>query len=240
MAQLTTEAVLAVSSNRNEGNLVFCSSALMRVYGLTGKNFIRSQLRRWIVKVEGGPAHSLTIREIFRKFHGVEVGLYTAGPCQIKPQVFNRGTSIGRYSAIAETVRTFTGNHPRNTRSSHAVFYNGGLGWAKHAPVKSNPLFIGHGVWLGHNVIILPPAHQIGNGAIITAGSVVYTNVPPYAIVTGNPARVIGYRFSKEVIAELLKSRWWEDSPSQLEAKTTYFRQMGIATIAPVAEGIAV
>ena len=51
---------------------------------------------------------------------------------------------------------------------------------------------------------------EVGDGAIIAAGAVVPKNVPPYAIIGGNPMRLIRYRFSEEDIANLLKTKWWE------------------------------
>jgi serine acetyltransferase len=65
--------------------------------------------------------------------------------------------------------------------------------------------------------MILYPTKRIGDGAVIAAGSVVVEDVPPYAIVGGYPARVLRYRFSRHMIEELLKSRWWEASLEELE-----------------------
>jgi virginiamycin A acetyltransferase len=207
------------ATNMREGIRSPCAFALLRLYERITSETIRLRLRNLAMNLEGGPAHSLTIREIFRRFYHVEVGLYTPGPCRLKPTMFHRGTSFGRHACIASTVRTFTRNHPLNTRSSHAVFYNPALGVARAGPVQFGIQAIGHGVWIGHNAIILPPAESIGDGAIITAGSVVYTNVPPYAIVSGFPARVTGYRFSTEVITELLASKWWERTPEELYSR---------------------
>jgi virginiamycin A acetyltransferase len=178
------------------------------------------------MRLEGGPAYSLTIREIFRQFHCVDVGLYTAGPCTVRPEVFHRGTTLGRYSSICETVRTFTRNHTTSTMSTHGFFDNPALGKVKTDLIPWGNLVIGNGVWIGHNAIILPPAERIGDGAVITAGSVVYSNVPPYAIVTGFPARVVGYRFSESIIAKLLASRWWERSPAELSSDADYYRHL--------------
>jgi acetyltransferase-like isoleucine patch superfamily enzyme len=67
---------------------------------------------------------------------------------------------------------------------------------------------IGNDVWLGFRSMVLGGA-RVGDGAVIAAGSVVFQDVPPYAIVAGNPAQVIRYRFSKLVIERLLRIAWW-------------------------------
>lgn len=68
---------------------------------------------------------------------------------------------------------------------------------------------IGHDVWIGENAIILSRV-EIGNGAVIGAGSVVTKSVPPYAVVGGNPARFIKWRFDREVIEKLEEISWYE------------------------------
>jgi virginiamycin A acetyltransferase len=203
-----------------------CSPLVLQLYARLQGERPRSLLRRWVTNREGGPAYSLTIREIFRQFHCVNVGLYTATPCTIRPEVFHRGTSIGRYSSISETVRTFTRNHTTSTRSTHGFFDNPALGKVKTDLIPWGNLVIGNGVWIGHNAILLPPTHQIGDGAVITAGSVVCSNVPPYAIVSGFPARVVGYRFGEATIAKLLASRWWDKTPVELSAAAEYYRSL--------------
>ena len=67
---------------------------------------------------------------------------------------------------------------------------------------------IGNDVWLGANVTILSGVN-IGDGAVVAAGSVVVSSVPPYAIVGGVPARVIKYRFEPEIIDGMLVVAWW-------------------------------
>ncbi len=64
-------------------------------------------------------------------------------------------------------------------------------------------------MWLGHEALIMP-AVSIGDGAIIASRSVVTKNIPPYAIVAGNPAKVIRTRFDEATIANLLEIRWWD------------------------------
>lgn len=192
------------------------SRIISQVYGGVSNERFRRLLRKWVSAMEGGCAVSSTVRELYRKFHGIEVGPYTAGPFGIKPQYLHRGTSFGRYVDVAATVRTFTRHHPRDRRSTHGLFYNPELGWASGSRSSHNSLRIGHGVHLGENVIILHPAAEIGVGAIIAAGSVVYTDIPPYARASGNPAVVTGYRYDKATIARLLESRWWEVDPEAL------------------------
>ncbi|HBS50447.1 MAG TPA: acetyltransferase [Rhodobacteraceae bacterium] len=68
---------------------------------------------------------------------------------------------------------------------------------------------IGHDVWFGYGALILPGA-RIGTGAIIGAGAVVRGEVPPYAVVTGNPGQVLRRRFDEATIACLLALAWWE------------------------------
>ena len=75
-------------------------------------------------------------------------------------------------------------------------------------PINYHQIIIGSDVWIGCNAMILGGVH-IGNGAIIGADSVVAKNVPPYAIVVGNPARIIKYRFDEETIAALQRIKWW-------------------------------
>jgi serine acetyltransferase len=86
-------------------------------------------------------------------------------------------------------------------------------------------LVIGNDVFIGHNAIILPSVGQIGDGVFIGAGSVVHNAVPPYAVVTGNPARVVRYRFSKEKIQGLIESQWWRKSLEELSPEMDKFQR---------------
>lgn len=68
---------------------------------------------------------------------------------------------------------------------------------------------IGNDVWIGYGAIILDGAN-IETGAIIGAGTVVRGNVPPYAVVIGNPGTIVKYRFAEKEIEMLIKSKWWD------------------------------
>lgn len=121
---------------------------------------------------------------------------------------------IGKFCAIASGVEFLLngGNHLVDAISSYpfAIF---GKGWegameGREYPHKGD-ITVGNDVWLGYRSVILAGV-TIGDGAIVGAYSVVTKDVPPYAIVAGNPARVIRRRFSDEEIERLLELRWWD------------------------------
>lgn len=120
---------------------------------------------------------------------------------------------VGNYSSIGHRVRFITGlNHNGNFISTYPfrVFCGEAIEGAVNTYFESNynQIIIGNDVWIGADVTLLGGV-RIGNGAIIGAGAVVAKDVPPYAVVVGNPARVIKYRFSPEEISFLQRLRWW-------------------------------
>jgi virginiamycin A acetyltransferase len=82
---------------------------------------------------------------------------------------------------------------------------------------RRSKFIIGNDVYIGLDVTILPAVTNIGNGAVIAAGSVVVKDVPPFAIVGGNPAQIIRYRFSQDTINEITKSAWWEKDINEIK-----------------------
>lgn len=186
---------------------------ILRLYGIKRRS-LRAFLRRLCEELEGGEMRSETLREIFRRHHGVDIGMYTHGGCFI-PFAFGRGTTIGRYTSIARGAFAATLDHPMGLKSMHAYFFNPKLGYVS-TQLESSPLRIGNDVWLGHNAIIQPAVNVIGDGAVIGAGAVVNKDVPPYAVVVGNPGRVVRYRFAPETIERLLSEKWWERDIEEL------------------------
>ena len=83
-------------------------------------------------------------------------------------------------------------------------------------PLKGDTV-IGNDIWIGQNAVILPGVH-IGDGAIIGADSVVGSNVNPYTIMAGNPARELRKRFDDELIDLMLKFRWWDKSIEEIDS----------------------
>jgi virginiamycin A acetyltransferase len=183
---------------------------------------------RWLVvriarRTEGGDMRSPTLRAIFSRYWGVDVGLYTHGSWT-KPTFIDPHTTIGRYCSIAEGVRILNHNHPLDFKGTSPIFFNPDLGYCREWLVDFNPTVIGNDVWIGANAVILPEVSRVGDGSVIGAGAVVNKDVPPYAVVLGNPGRVVKYRFSEPVIARLLEEKWWEHEPADLPGGLAAFQ----------------
>lgn len=81
-------------------------------------------------------------------------------------------------------------------------------------------------MWIGTNAVVLPGV-SIGHGAIIGAGSIITKDVPPYAIVAGNPAKIIRFRFTEDIINQLLDLEFWQYAPWDLWENDTVFNDIG-------------
>ena len=167
------------------------------------------------------------MRDYTQKKYGVEVGLYTYGSCF--DSGFNIGgkVKVGRYCSIASGVQYFGANHPVENITTSAVFYNSKLSGMKVNDVERHSLTVGNDVWIGAGVKITSSCSKIGNGAVVGAGSVVTRDVEPYTIVAGNPAKVIKKRFTDEIIKEIEKSKWWNNTPADL---MKYYQYMSDAS----------
>ncbi len=196
------------------------ASILCRLYGIGGRR-TRSAIARLVARLEGGEMCSPTLRRIFADYHGVEVGLYSYG-CFV-PGDIPAGTTIGRYCSFAAGVVIFNANHPLDRASLHPFFYNPRLGVVTGETIARGRLTVGHGAWIGRNALVMPAVRSIGNGAVVGAGAVVTKDIPPYAVVAGNPARLIRHRFTESVQQEVEDSRWWERSIDELRGDLEAF-----------------
>jgi len=120
---------------------------------------------------------------------------------------------IGKFCAIAaETKFIMTGDHKLDAISTYPfpIFQHG---WETafnifDLPVKGN-IIVGNDVWFGYDCLIKGGV-EIGHGAIIATRAVVVKDVPPYAIVAGNPAKIVKMRFCHKTIERLLRISWWD------------------------------
>lgn len=119
---------------------------------------------------------------------------------------------IGSFCSIANGVIIGGGMHPVEWISTSPVFYEGADSvkekYSQHSRVEPKKVVIGHDVWIGQNVLIKQGV-KIGTGAVIGMGSIVTRDIEPFAIVAGNPAKVIRKRFSDDLIGKILASNWW-------------------------------
>lgn len=158
--------------------------------------------------VDGRPACTNTLP----RYKNSNIGDYTYGEPVLL--YWDNRCSVGKFCAIAPLVLLFGGGEHYtdmvSTYPFHAFrdLFPAGEQVKPQARTKG-PTVVGNDVWIGTEAVVLSGVN-VGDGAVIGARSVVTSNVPPYAIVGGNPARILRYRFSAEVTEELLAIRWWD------------------------------
>jgi acetyltransferase-like isoleucine patch superfamily enzyme len=127
---------------------------------------------------------------------------------------------IGKFTSIASGVVIGGARHPMEWVGMSPAFYAGRDSikskFAEHKLRPHEGVIIGHDVWIGRSAIVLAGV-TVGDGSVIGAGSVVTKDVPPYAIVAGNPARLIRYRFDENIIRKLEEIKWWNFSEARLK-----------------------
>lgn len=152
----------------------------------------------------------------------VSVGDYTYGDAGLKIKEWGEGASltIGKYCSLGENITVYLGGNHRTDwittypfgHTNQNIF--GSTKITGH-PSSKGPVTIGNDVWIGADAKILSGVN-IGNGAVIAGSSVIAKDVPPYAIVAGNPGVVVKYRFSKSIIDLLEKLAWWDLTAQQV------------------------
>jgi virginiamycin A acetyltransferase len=203
------------ASERDRNSVSYIGSLCVNLYKY---KIFKKTCNKVILKLEGGDVFSNSLLLIIKKYHNVTIGKYSYGSCML-PGVLPTGTIVGSYCSFAANLRVFRRNHPLNYLSQHPFFYNHKLGLVSEDKIQSdgdNPLTIGSDVWIGGSVIVLPGCKNIGNGAVVGAGSVLTKDVNDFEIVAGNPAKKIKDRYSIDIKNKIISSSWWTKSLLEL------------------------
>jgi len=144
---------------------------------------------------------------------------------------------IGKFCAIAEGARFIMNgaNHAMSGFSTYP-FNIFGHGWEAGFDPRSwerelrGDTVVGNDVWIGMEAVIMPGL-SIGHGAIVGAKAVVTHDAPPYAIVAGNPAKVVKMRFDKRTVARLLSVAWWDWPVDKISRNLNAIRGADIAAL---------
>ncbi len=147
---------------------------------------------------------------------------------------------IGKFCAIAKDVKFIMNgaNHAMDGFSTYPFFIFGN-GWEKVMPKEGELPYkgdtkIGNDVWIGYEATIMAGV-KVGHGVIIATKSVVTSDVPDYAVVGGNPAKVIKMRFDDETIKELVKIAWWDWSAEKITENLEAITDSDISSLKQVA-----
>ena len=148
------------------------------------------------------------------KVHGFSIGAYSYGRPKVRFPESGRHLTIGRYCSIADKVEILLGgDHRLDWVSTYPFAAMRGLFPDARAPqdyhASRGDVAIGHDVWLGSGCLILSGV-TVGHGAVVAARAVVTRDVPAYAVVAGNPARLVRRRFDDAVVDALLAAAWWD------------------------------
>jgi phosphonate metabolism protein (transferase hexapeptide repeat family) len=151
--------------------------------------------------------------------------------------------TVGKFCSIAAMTRINPGNHPMQRASQSHFTYRASAYFAGEADEdqffawrRSHRVTIGHDVWIGHGAIVLA-GRSVGTGAVIAAGAVVTKDVTDYAIVAGNPARLVRRRFPDSVAERLQRLAWWNWSHDRLHAALSDFRSLAVSEFLDKYEG---
>jgi acetyltransferase-like isoleucine patch superfamily enzyme len=147
----------------------------------------------------------------------LDLGAYSV----INPNCYFEGNiKIGKFVGIAQGVVMISKNHPMDRPAM--VYLGGRFGWKDEDRADTGQITLGNDSWVGHGARIKKDV-IVGEGAVVGMGSVVTHDVPAYAVVAGNPARLIRYRFKEETIKKLLKLKWWDWPEDKIRRNKRFF-----------------
>ena len=148
------------------------------------------------------------------KSKSYSVGDYTYGTPKIVSWDEDSVLRIGKFCSIASRVTVLLGGHHNYeyvTTYPFSFFINT---WPEAKSGNCDPpwrgdVIIGNDVWIGYGATIIPGI-EISDGVVVGAKSVVTSDVEPYTVVAGNPARVVRQRFDSDIVSQLLEIKWWD------------------------------
>lgn len=178
---------------------------------------IRDVLNRIIKKIQQYLAPPPE-RNLAKRYPEYQIGRDTYGDLTVKTCNEGATLTIGSYTSIVAGVKVLLGGEHRLdwvTTYPFSVLWASATHYEGH-PKSKGDVIIGNDAWVGDEVLILSGV-TIGDGAVIGARALVTCDVPSYAVVAGNPAKVVKFRFDEIVINRLLTIKWWNWSEEQIE-----------------------
>lgn len=167
------------------------------------------------------------------KKYNVSIGEYSYGTPNIHfGKLENTKLVIGKFCSIGKGVHVYLGGNHRTDWITTYPF-PAKFAWAKgkeNYRVSKGNVIIGNDVWIGAGVTILSGV-KIGDGAVIGANAVVAKDIPAYAIVVGNPANVVKYRFDESEIAFLEEVKWWDWELDKIQQNIDYLLSRDLITM---------
>ncbi len=164
------------------------------------------------------------ICNIDRDSYVVDAMIYSNLPYALHEGYACVNLHIGRFCSIADHVSFHMGDGHDYKRVAMGATKL--LEKAPHSLGKKQKgsIIIRNDVWIGAGATIMPGL-TIHNGAVIAAGAHVTKDVPPYAIVGGNPAKLIGWRFEQDIIEKLQMIQWWYWDEEKIKKNAEYFSE---------------
>ena len=180
------------------------------------------------------------IRKIYLKdrYPGLGIGHGSYGAVSVLKFGNDGALSIGAYCSFAEGVQILLGGEHRTDWVTTYPFsrMDHRLRGSKNDPRTKGDVRIGNDVWVGREAMLLSGI-TIGDGAVIGARSVVSKDVPPYGVVSGNPAMLRRMRFPPEQVERLLALGWWHWPKSRIDAAMPFLLDADIERFLAYAEG---